>query len=168
MRDSLTEVGDAAAGSREPGPVSKKIYSWIKRTVERGRISEEGAGSVWTPDITAFLASDVGQRMGAAFRRGELTREKPFMMGVSAKELDPLFPEDEMVLVQGIIDAFFEEDGELVLLDYKTDHVEDPEAFCETYRPQLTWYADALEKLTGRKVREKYLYALSTGQVYPV
>jgi ATP-dependent helicase/nuclease subunit A len=161
MRDSLSEAGDAAAGNSEPGPVSKRIYSWIKRTEERGRISEEGAKSVWTPDITAFLASDVGQRMGAAFRRGQLTREKPFMMGVSAKELDPLFPEDEMVLVQGIIDAFFEEDGELVLLDYKTDRVYEEKKLADMYRVQLDLYKRALEAATGKKVKESLIYSFA-------
>ena len=71
-------------------------------------------------------------------------------------------------LVQGVIDCAFLEGGDWILLDYKTDRIEDPEAFCDEYRPQLAWYAAALETLTGRKVREKCLYALSTGQVFPV
>jgi ATP-dependent helicase/nuclease subunit A len=104
-------------------PISKKLYAWGCRKAEEGWLSPEEQQAVWTPDITAFLATDLGQRMGEAFRRGELMREKPFMMGVPANELDSKFPKEEMVLVQGIIDAWFIEGDELVLLDYKTDRV---------------------------------------------
>ncbi len=161
MKNSLEEDRTKEAGTSEPGPVSKKIYAWIKRIQEKGRISAEEAKSVWTPDITTFLASDVGQRMGTAFRSGKLTREKPFMMGVSAKELDPGFPENETVLVQGIIDAFFEEDGELVLLDYKTDRVFDEKKLADMYKVQLELYKRALEAATGMKVKESLIYSFS-------
>ena len=120
-----------------------------------GIFRDEEADVIDTSDIAGFFSSDIGQRMLAS---PEIHREWSFN----------LLREEERMLVQGVIDCAFLENGKWILLDYKTDRVEDPEAFCETYRPQLAWYAAALEKLTGRKVSEKCLYALSTGQVYPV
>ena len=65
-------------------------------------------------------------------------------------------------MVQGIIDAFFEEDGEIVLVDYKTDRVpeaEDPhKMFANRYGKQMELYARALEQLAGKKVKEKIIY----------
>ena len=106
-------------------------------------------------DVAGFFSSEIGKRMLAS---PEIHREWGFN----------LFREEENLLVQGVIDCAFLEGGDWILLDYKTDRIEDPEAFCDEYRPQLAWYAAALETLTGRKVREKCLYALSTGQVFPV
>ena len=72
------------------------------------------------------------------------------------------------MLVQGVMDCVFLEDGEWVLLDYKTDRIEDEAAFADHYRPQMAWYATALESLTGRKVKERWLYALSIGKALAV
>ena len=92
-------------------------------------------------------------------------REKPFMMGISAKELDPAFPEEEMVLVQGIVDAWFLEDDEIVLLDYKTDKVRDEKALVDRYAVQLQLYERALEAATGKKVKEVYIYSFTLESV---
>ncbi len=146
-------------------PISKKIYAWGCRKAEEGWLSPEEQQAVWTPDITAFLSTDLGQRMGEAFRRGELMREKPFMMGVPANELDPKFPKEEMVLVQGIIDAWFIEGDELVLLDYKTDRVSEEKTLTDRYKVQLDLYKRALEAATLKKVKEVYIYSFALGKV---
>ena len=70
-----------------------------------------------------------------------------------------------MVLVQGIIDAWFIEDGEIVLLDYKTDRVEDEETLLRRYRLQLELYKRALEAATNKKVKEVYIYSFDLGSV---
>ena len=67
----------------------------------------------------------------------------------------------ETILVQGIIDVYFEEDGELVVLDYKTDRVSHESELSERYHAQLDYYAKALEQLTGKKVKEKLIYSFS-------
>jgi ATP-dependent helicase/nuclease subunit A len=149
----------------ERSKASDKVYGFIKRKIEEGVIPEAYEKCVWSPDIVTFLSTDLGQRMGEAFRRGELVREKPFMMGVSARELDDKFPEDEMVLVQGIIDAWFIEDGDIVLLDYKTDRVDDEETLIRRYKLQLELYKRALEAATNKKVKEVYIYSFDLGRV---
>jgi len=63
-----------------------------------------------------------------------------------------------------IIDAYFEEDGKLILVDYKTDRNADEAELAERYRPQQEAYAQALEKLYGRPVAEMYLYSFWLGK----
>ena len=65
------------------------------------------------------------------------------------------------MLVQGIIDAFFEEDGELILVDYKTDRVAGAHELRDRYQIQLDLYARALQQITGKRVREKLIYSVS-------
>ncbi len=73
-----------------------------------------------------------------------------------------------MVLIQGIIDAFFVEDGEIVLLDYKTDKVSDETELVSRYRIQLDYYKEALEASTNMKVKEIYIYSFSLGKEIPL
>lgn len=167
----LMEKAGALAGAGdafEPGnidEVSRFIYTWMGWQIDKGMIPEEYKGSIWTPDITRFLTSDLGQRMGEAFRDGRLFREKPFMMGVSASELDSKFPAEEMVLIQGIIDAWFIEDGEIVLLDYKTDRVKEEQELIDRYKIQLDYYKRALEAATKMHVKEVFIYSFGLGSV---
>ena len=88
------------------------------------------------------------------------------MLGIPASEITPELQSKETVLIQGIIDAYFEEEGELVLVDYKTDYVERGQGkeLAERYRTQMTYYAKALEQLTGKQVREKIIYSFSLGE----
>lgn len=141
------------------------LGDWIAKAAQKGLIPDEYREVVKPEDIRTYLLTDLGTRMGAAFGRGELMREKPFMMGISAKELDPGFPEDEMVLVQGIVDAWFIEDGEIVLLDYKTDKVRDGKALVDRYAVQLELYKRALETATRKKVKEVYIYSFTLESV---
>ena len=111
--------------------------------------------------ILAFLRSSLAGRMAAASLRGELHREQPFVLGIEADRVNPEFPREETVLVQGIIDAYFEEEGELVLVDYKTDAVEKEHDLIDRYKVQLDLYERALTQITGKKVKEKLIYSVS-------
>ena len=79
----------------------------------------------------------------------------------------------EGMLIQGVIDAWFEEDGELVLVDYKTDRVRylgeaAADWLKDRYRVQLEHYGKALEMGTGKPVKERYLYSFDLGLAIPV
>ena len=91
--------------------------------------------------------------MKAAEDRGLLEREKMFMLG------EPDEATGEYYLVQGVIDAFFEENGEIVLLDYKTDWVSEEEPLIKRYKIQLDLYRQAIERLYHRKVSEVLIYS---------
>ena len=82
---------------------------------------------------------------------------------------DNFFESEEIVLVRGIIDVYFEEDDEgLVVLDYKTDKVHNIEELELRYKAQLEYYAKALEQLTGKKVKEKLIYSFTLQELLEV
>ncbi len=136
----------------------------IEQFVKSGRITQEEIDMVNLKKIDTFLASDVAARMAAADGRGDLYKEQPFVLGISASRLSEEFPEDEKVLIQGIIDVYFIEDGEIVLLDYKTDAVKTEEELKKRYQTQIDYYTEALEKITGLNVKEKILYSFALGK----
>ena len=72
--------------------------------------------------------------------------------------------EGELVLVQGIIDVYFEEEDGLVVLDYKTDRVRTADELVRRYQSQLTYYARALSQITGKAVKEKIIYSFALGK----
>ena len=74
-----------------------------------------------------------------------------------------LFRSEETILIQGIIDVWFEEEDGLVVADYKTDRVDTKEDLGLRYQVQLDYYAKALEQLTGKRVKEKILYSFALG-----
>ena len=101
-----------------------------------------------------------GQTAKAA-RRGKLYKEQPFVLGVDASEIYPEDCSGETILVQGIIDVFFEEEDGLVVLDYKTDKVKNAGELKEKYHAQLDYYAQALEQLLEKPVKEKIIYSFT-------
>ncbi len=136
----------------------KKLMEEQKRS---GKLSEEMCASIREEDILQFLGTPVGKRMHRAAIQGTLRAEQPFVLGIDADEFYPGEQLEEIVLVQGIIDVWFEEGGELVVLDYKTDNVFKEEGLREKYHAQLDYYARALERLTGKHVKEKMIYSFA-------
>ena len=114
-------------------------------------------------DFIAFLRTGIGRRMRAAALAGKLQREQQFMMGFDADKLYPEVTYGDMVLVQGIIDAYFMEGDEIVLVDYKTDRVKrgQEQKLIDLYHVQLEDYARALERMTGKRVKEKIIYSFT-------
>jgi len=113
--------------------------------------------------LMTFLDSSLARRMRQASLCGRLRREQPFVMGIGADRLDQECPASEQVLIQGIIDVFFEENGKIIVADYKTDAVKAPEELVRRYQTQLDYYAEALHKLTGKEVTEKIIYSFALG-----
>ena len=144
--------------------VTKVLNEWMVLKEKEKVLPSEYVNCVKTEDVAVFIKTGLGKRMGIAYRNGKLMREKPFMMGIPSKELDEKFPEEEMVLIQGIIDAFFIENGEIVLLDYKTDHVKSDEELILRYKVQLDYYKRAIEASTNMKVKEVFIYSFALGK----
>lgn len=140
------------------------VLAAMERERKEGRLSEEFYGAIRVEKAAAFLQTGLCERMRQAQENGLLYREAPFVYGIRANRLNAEFPEEETVLVQGIIDVYFEEDGELVVADYKTDVVRVEEELVRRYRVQLAYYAEALEKLTGKRVKEKVIYSFYLGK----
>ncbi len=135
---------------------------------------EERAHIPWEP-LAVFLMSPLAKRMAAPDRR--LRREAAFTMLLPAARLYPeILPEtdlgdaavasDQEIMIQGTIDAFFNEEDQLVLVDYKTDQIKPSQALelIRRYHSQMQLYAEALRTQTGLPVKEKWLYSLTLGE----
>lgn len=137
------DVADCLTDLIEGRKITKEIYNLVD------------AGVIWR-----FLQSDIGRRMTAAAEKGSLHKEQQFVMGVPACEMGD-YDTGELVVVQGIIDAWFEENEELVIVDYKTDRVRDPQVLIDHYHIQLEYYARALTQCMQMPVKEKIIYSLT-------
>ncbi len=143
--------------------LSEELVRQIGVITAKGRLSEEMSGLLAKRKLEAFYRSKLALRMKAAAERKELYLEQPFVMGRPAGELEG-DGSNTTVLVQGIMDAFFIEDGEIVLVDYKTDAVDGEEMLLHRYQEQMDWYEKALLANTGRRVKEKILYSFYLGR----
>lgn len=126
----------------------ENIKSFFNKLESEKKIENDLVGIINPSEISDFLSSDIGLRMKAAFDRNQLKREQPFVMH-----------DKSGMLVQGIIDAYFIEDGQIILVDYKTDAVTHEKELVDKYHVQLDYYADALERLCKMPVGEKIIYS---------
>ena len=140
---------------RKDGADAEMLAGMKDRMVEKQIFTSEEGGWIRPEAAAKFFASDIGKRMLAS---PEVHREWDFN----------LYLDDRGMILQGMIDCAFREGDGWVLLDYKTDSIRDEHAFQEEYRPQLEWYATALQELTGRPVYESWLYALSVDKAFRV
>ena len=145
------------------------IRGEILRLTEQEFLSPEEARTLDPAAVCAFFRSPLGERI---LRADFCRREFRFSLLVPAGEVLPVSdgapsPEDEKILLQGSVDCCFEEDGALVVVDYKTDRAEGEDEIRQRaayYRIQLDTYARALERIFGLPVREKILYFLRSGR----
>ncbi len=138
----------------------------VRRLAADGVIDAGMAQHVDAQAVARFLHSDLASR---ARHSARCLFEQPFCLNLSAQELS-LSESDEPVIVQGIIDMCFLEDGKWVIVDYKTDRVtpqDAPEA-AKKYEIQLDLYARALTDITKRPVAQKWVYYLSAGEPVPL
>ena len=147
----------------EQQPDIHLIDSEIERMLASGKMSKEYAGALWKEKLVRFCKSPVAQRMAKAEAENKLYREQPFVLGIPASRLDPKFPAEETVLIQGIIDVFFEENGEFILLDYKTDKVDNGQQLIDRYKTQMDYYLEAITAMKGT-VGQKIIYSFALGE----
>lgn len=148
-----------------PLPDPALLWEKMKRLEKDGILDPSYLPLIHKKKMEAFLSSNLARRMEKAAGQNKLFREQPFVLGIPANLLDPKFPKEEKVLIQGIIDAFFEEEKELVVVDYKTDRVQEAQELKNRYSEQLEHYARALEQVTGKKVKERLIYSFVLDQV---
>ena len=146
------------------------VHAALETMVQEGRLKPEERDAVNDWKLVKFFSSELGKKMCRADAAETLHREQPFVIGLPAKDLYPDSGSEEVVLVQGIIDAFFEEGDGLVLMDYKTDriHGDAKTELTKKYQSQLGYYRIALEKLTGKPVKEVWFYAFATTEDFRI
>lgn len=143
----------------------EEIKIQLKDFVDMELLSKEEYKVINPYKVKKFFISKLGERMLSAYNRGDIVyRELPFYTEIDVHRINPDLPkevEGDKVRLQGVIDSFFYEDNEVILLDYKTDYVEqsNEEELINKYRIQIQYYKEALEKITKTKIKECYLYS---------
>ena len=143
-------------------PNEQSVRAQIEAMREQRKLTDEQANAVDVHAIVRFLRSDLAARIR---KSKQVEREYRFSLLRPVRDFSSL-DADDSVLLQGVVDCFFEEDGELVVVDFKTDHVSRAQLDerAEHYRPQLEAYSMALTRVMGKKVKEKVLYFFSAGE----
>lgn len=145
------------------------IEEQLRGMQQKELMTAEQVKTVDTAKILKLMSSSLGRRLAGA----ELRREVPFNLEISCTEIYPELDEEKYgqykIMLQGVIDCYFEEEEGLVLLDYKTDYVNNNEELIrERYKLQLDCYTKALETITGKKVQEKYIYLFYNGELLKI
>jgi ATP-dependent exoDNAse (exonuclease V) beta subunit (contains helicase and exonuclease domains) len=141
-------------------PTMKSLKELVVSLVQEKRLAPQVAEKINLQKIITFYDSDLGQRI--LKEAEQVKREQPFSMLLPANRLFADYPTADEILVHGIVDGYIDND-ELVLYDFKTDHLSGPagrEKALERYRGQLNVYKEALELATGKKVAETWLILL--------
>jgi len=142
------------------------ILSEIQRLSDSRILTSEQIASIDAQKIMQFFKSDIGRRVLGA---ENTWREFKFSIMYPAEKFFEGGGDDE-VLLQGVVDCYFEEKGMLTVVDFKTDYVtsESMGKKAAYYAPQINVYAEALEKMTGKQVKERVIYFFCLDEAYGV
>ncbi|MCL1842690.1 MAG: helicase-exonuclease AddAB subunit AddA [Defluviitaleaceae bacterium] len=148
----------------------QEIEELLKDLTEKNLLTPEEALATDCKKIKNLVQSPLGERLRIAAENSKLFRETPFVLTLPAGEIYPdTERKDEKILVHGIIDCFFEENGKIILLDFKSDNIPKSVAlkkWAEKHRVQMDIYKLALEKSTDSAVEETLIYAFSRDEVF--
>lgn len=140
------------------------IEAEIERLYEWQYISEREAKAVSRKKLRAFFDSPLFARIKAS---PLVKREMRFLTEVPVSAVDPDLKDafsDEKVIVQGAVDLCFEENGEIIVVDFKTDRTDNPADLAAAYGEQLSIYAAACEKIFEKKVKQKIIYSFALSE----
>ena len=167
------------AGDDASGGAKAYLQTVADRLLADDILTTEEYDSLNIDKAAAFFDTKIGQRAAEAASAGKLRKEKEFIFTMDMSELvggsaepaegiiDPAFE----TIVQGVIDCFFEEEGSIVLIDYKNSYMgagRTVEDIRETYASQIDLYSRALEGATRKTVKEAYLFLFDTGTFVPM
>ncbi len=140
----------------------EQVEEQLENMYSTGLLAENLRDVISPHKLHRFAVSPIGRRMKKAVEKRRLYREQPFVFALPACRLNGDTDSEELVMIQGIIDVYFEEDDKLVLLDYKTDYIESRQEsrLIDRYKAQMDYYKMALEAITGKCVKESVLYSV--------
>lgn len=174
MRESgmtPAERGTAIHAFMQFADLNKALASFddeLLRLKNEGFLTEKECNAVDKPLILKFLESDIMQRIS---RSDKLYREYRFTVKINAKRVDPTLNDelgDETVILQGAVDLAFEENGSIVIVDYKTDNIKEISELKEKYSEQVLLYKEAMEQCTALSVSQCILYSFKLGEYIEV
>lgn len=153
---TFMQYADYSAAEKDPAAEAERL-------AENGLITDAERDRLNIRQLSEFFRSELYTRMR---RSDSVRREQKFLVKKFDAGLDDerLMEYNNDSMLQGIADCMFEEDGEIVLVDYKTDRVHDPETLISRYDLQIRLYGAALSRIFGKKVKEAYLYSFSLGR----
>ncbi len=137
------------------------VKNFISELENRQELTKEEAEAVDPRMIVDFYRTDIGQRI---LKSNRVVREAPFEIEVSADEISGTGSK-EKILLQGVIDCYFYEGDEVVIVDYKSDYYKNVVEFAQKYALQIEYYGKAVEKICNKTVKNKYLYSFLTKNV---
>ena len=137
----------------------KTVTKAIDEMTEKRKLTDDERKIVEAERVAKFFRSDLGQRMLRVYRQDpeNVKREQSFYAEIKGSEVRQDY--DGSISIQGQVDMYFIENGEIVVIDYKSDTVENLAKEQQNYEFQVEIYMKILKKLTGMKVKEMYLYA---------
>lgn len=141
------------------------LQKLINKLVEKEIILKEEANAISIPFLLKYIKSDLWNELKLA---KEIHKEEPFYLEITADRVDKKYPKEDKILLQGIIDLYYiDKNDRLVLVDYKTDYVEEnnKESLIVKYKEQLDLYKEALEKALNRKVDKVMIYSTWVGNI---
>ncbi|MEN6411513.1 MAG: helicase-exonuclease AddAB subunit AddA [Veillonellales bacterium] len=157
VMQQLSLQGDLTAAG-----VKNQVADMVKREL----LLPEQAAAIDANGVAGFFAGSLGQRLCASPR---VRRELPFSLMLPAERYYEDLPAGkEGIFIQGVIDVLFDEGDDVILLDYKTDRAADSAELADRYALQLNLYAEAVQRIFHKTVKEKFLYAFSTRETIRV
>ncbi|MCH5316371.1 MAG: helicase-exonuclease AddAB subunit AddA [Eubacterium sp.] len=139
----------------------RNLEAEIARLADNAFITNAQADCLNREELKMLFDSDFSKRL---FKSDKIYRELKISSFVKLREIEDI-DSDEEVLIQGISDCVFEENGELVLVDYKTDRVKSENQLLSMYENQIAFYKKAVAKTLGKRVKEALLYSFCLGKV---
>lgn len=142
---------------------SYDVEQQIKRMVSENHLTQNEADVLEKDKLRTFFSGEIADRIKMS---PMLMREKKVTVGIKAGELYPDLPDnakDETVVIQGYVDCAFEENGKLIIVDYKTDRNVSMDELCERYSSQLKMYEYALGECTGMEIAGTLIYSFDNG-----
>ena len=141
--------------------LSEGVKDFIESLVQQGELTADEAKAVDPDMIADFYKSDLGKRI---LKSPRVVREAPFEIEVDANKITNS-ESREKILIQGVIDCYFYEDDEIVIVDYKSDYYNNVVDFIQKYTTQIEYYSKAIEKICKKTVKNKYIYSFFTKNV---
>ena len=141
------------------------LQELIQNLVEKKIVLEYEAKEIPIIDLQKYLRSNLWQELKQA---KEIHKEEPFYLNLPASRINKGYPEQDKILVQGVMDLYFiDKNDKLVLVDYKTDYVKrgQEQQLIEKYEKQLNLYKEALEKALNRQVDKTMIYSTYLGEI---
>ncbi len=145
----------------------KSFDLYLEELLSAGIISDGDKELIDKRDFICWLNSELGRSIAAAYKTGRLKREASYIMSIPADELG-FAGSNEPILIQGIIDAYIEDDDGIVLIDYKTDRVKTDVELVDRYKLQLEYYARALVAMKKKPIKSRVIWSFCLGRAVNV